>query len=280
VPIRYDLTTLSTVLSAAGFVAADEEAEELLSAAGGDAVLLGAFLNRRLRGEPLAWITGSVLFCGLRVRVDPGVYVPRWQSEPLALRAVERLPDNGTAIDLCTGAGAIAKTLAANRPQARIVASDLDEPAVACAISNGVDAFCGDLFEPLPGWLAGDVDVVVAVVPYVPTPALRFLPRDTLDFESPLSYDGGPDGTEVLRRVVVESRRFLRGGGALLLELGGEQESVLRRDLSGAGYVGVDVWADEDGDVRGIAATWAEAPAEVLDDPEGHTGRTMSKGSS
>jgi release factor glutamine methyltransferase len=142
-----------------------------------------------------------------------------------------------------------------------VLASDLDERAVACAISNGVEAFRGDLFAPLPEGLAGGVDVVVAVVPYVPTRALQLLPRDTLDFESPLSYDGGPDGTDVLRRVVIESRRFLRGGGTLLLELGGEQEVALRADLADVGYAGVDVWADEDGDVRGIEATFVEDPA-------------------
>ncbi len=132
------------------------------------------------------------------------------------------------AIDLCTGTGAVAKTLATCRPGARVVASDLDERAVACAAANGVEAYCGDLFAPLPRSLEGCVHVVVGVVPYVPTPALGLLARDTLAFESPLSYDGGPDGTEVLRRVLSECPRFLRHGGALLLELGGEQAEALR----------------------------------------------------
>ena len=106
------------MLSGAGFVAAAEEAGELLACAAGDAELLESLVGRRLTGEPFAWITGSVSFCGLEVRVDPGVYVPRWQSEPLARRAVERLPANGIAIDLCTGAGAMAKVLATSRPGA------------------------------------------------------------------------------------------------------------------------------------------------------------------
>ncbi len=256
----HDPAALTALLSQAGFVAADDEAAELLAHAGGDVDLLARSVDRRLTGEPLAWIIGSAEFCGLTIRVDPGVYVPRWQSEPLALRAVARLPADGTAIDLCTGSGAIAKTLAAHRPAARVLASDLDERAVACAISNGVQAFHGDLFSPLPNGLAGAVDVVVAVVPYVPTGALGLLPRDTLDFESSLSYDGGLEGTDLLRRVVVESRRFLRGGGTLLLELGGEQESTVRAELADAGYSDLDVWADEDGDVRGIEATWPQGP--------------------
>jgi release factor glutamine methyltransferase len=187
--------------------------------------------------------------------VDPGVYVPRWQSEPLALRGVERLPASGAAIDVCTGAGAVAKTLMARRPSARVVATDLDERAVACARRNGVDAHRGDLLAPLPRALEGRVDVVVGVVPYVPTPDLSLLQRDTLTFESPLSYDGGEDGTALLRRVVAGSPRFLCRGGALLLELGGEQADALRDDLARLHFVDVRVLRDEEGDVRGIEAT-------------------------
>ena len=250
--MQRDVEALSAVLSGAGFVAADEEARELLACAGADAELLDALLARRLTGEPLAWI---VRVCGVEVRIDPGVYVPRWHSEPLARRAGERLPAGGIAIDLCTGSGAIAKVLAVNRPGARVVASDIDERAVACAIANGVEAYHGDLLAPLPRALAGCVDVVVGVVPYVPTPALPLLQRDIFTFESPLHYDGGRDGTDILRRVLAESPRFLRRGGAVLLELGGDQADGLAGDLSRIGYVGVSVLADEEGDVRGLEAT-------------------------
>jgi release factor glutamine methyltransferase len=250
-----DLEALTARLSGAGFIAPEEEAHQLLACAAGDPVRLDALVGRRLTGEPLAWIIGSVSFCGVEIRVDPGVYVPRWQSEPLARRAVERLPATGVAIDLCTGAGAIAKALATARPGARVVASDVDERAVACAAANGVEVYRGDLFAPLPRGLEGRVDVVVGVVPYVPTPALPRLQRDTFVFESPLAYDGGPDGTDILRRVLRDSPRLLRGGGALLLELGGEQADTLRDDLRRHGYVDATVLDDEDGDVRGIEAT-------------------------
>ncbi|MCA1656120.1 MAG: methyltransferase [Actinobacteria bacterium] len=250
-----DRQGVAALLSGAGFLAAEEEAAQLLASAGGDAEHLHSLVRRRLTGEPLAWITGRASFCGLEVGVDPGVYVPRGQSEPLARRAVERLPATGVGVDLCTGAGAIAATLAAGRPGARVVASDVDERAVACAAANGVEAYRGDLFAPLPGLLEGRVDVVVGVVPYVPTPALVLLPRDTLAFESTLPYDGGPDGTAVLRRVLEDSLRFLRPGGALLLELGGDQAYALGADLARLGYVGVTVLVDEEGDVRGIEAT-------------------------
>ncbi len=247
---------LASRLSVAGFVAADDEASELATAASGDRALLEALVSRRLGGEPLAWITGSTVFCGATIRVDPGVYVPRWQSEPLVRRARGRLPVGGAAIDLCTGSGAVAKVLAADRSPARVVASEIDGRAARCASANGVEVYRGDLFAPLPRGLAASVDVVVGIVPYVPTPALGQLPRDTLAFESRRSYDGGGDGTDVLRRVIDESPRFLRTGGALLLELGGDQAAVLTDVLEWQGFVEVEVLADEDGDVRGVEATW------------------------
>jgi len=197
------------------------------------------------------------MFCGLRVRVDHGVYVPRWQSEPLARRAVARLPLRGTAIDLCTGSGAIAKTLLFERPNARVVASDLDERAVRCATANGVEVYRGDLLAPLPHDLEGRVDVTVAVAPYVPTADLSLLPRDTLTFETTLSYDGGADGADVLRRIVSECPQYLRRGGTLLLELGGEEADILDGVLAEYGFDDVTTLVDEDGDVRGVEATLA-----------------------
>ena len=255
--MQRDIKELAEQLSRAGFIAAEEEARELVARAAGDSELLDSLVARRLTGEPLAWIVGKTSFCGIEIRVDPGVYVPRWQSEPLARRAVERLPATGVAIDLCTGSGAIARTLTTNRPGARVVASDVDERAVACAAANGVEVYSGDLFALLPTGLEGQVDVVVGVVPYVPTPELPLLQRDTFTFESTLSYDGGRDGTDILRRVLRESPRFLRRGGGLLLELGGAQADALRDDLARLGYQDVSVLADEDGDVRGIEATLA-----------------------
>jgi release factor glutamine methyltransferase len=247
---------LTARLSAAGFVAAAEEADELIARAAIGQPPLEALVARRLTGEPLAWITGSVVFCGVEVRVDPGVYVPRWQSEPLARRALSRLPATGLAVDLCTGSGAVAKVLARGRPAARVVATDIDEGSVACATANGVEASHGDLFTPLSERLRGRVDVVVGIVPYVPTPALAQLPRDTLAFEGDRSYDGGADGTAILRRVLAASPRFLRPGAALLLELGGDQAIRLADDLERYGYTGVEELVDDDGDVRGIEATW------------------------
>jgi release factor glutamine methyltransferase len=243
------------MLARAGCVAAGEEAAELLAAAGGERSTLLSLVLRRLRGEPLAWVTGQASFGELVVTVAPGTYVPRWQSLELAARAASRLPEDGRAIDLCTGSGAIAASVQLRRPSARIVATDIDAGAVACARVNGVDARRGDLFDPVPGEFEGTTDVVVAVVPYVPTAALRYLPHDARSHEPSLHHDGGPDGTDVLQRVVAGAPRFLRPGGGLLLELGGEQAEVVAAQMAALGYGRIEVWADEDGDVRGIEAT-------------------------
>ena len=253
-PHDHRLRTLTEQLARSGFLAADEEAEQLMAFAGDDETVLARAVERRLTGEPLAWITGSTVFCGHRINVEPGVYVPRGFSERLAERAVELLPAAGTAIDLCTGTGAIARTLMLARPEARIIATDLDPVAVACARSNGVDAVVGDLFDGLPEDLGRSVDVVVGVVPYVPADELIRLQRDTFAFETPLAYDGGEGGLHLLRRVIAEAPRFLRAGGTLLLEVGGDQDQALRDDLERNGYRDVTVLVDDDGDTRGIEA--------------------------
>jgi release factor glutamine methyltransferase len=264
VPVPEDRDALVLTLADAGFLAAAEEADALIARAAGDPALLETLLRRRLSGEPLAWITGAAVFCGLRIGVAEGVYVPRWQSEPLALRASRRLPVRGVAVDLCTGSGAVAAVLAARRPRARVVATEIDGRAVECARANGVEVHRGDLFAPLPEALAGSVDVVVGVVPYVPTPELGLLQRDTLAFESRRSYDGGRDGTVLLRRAIQGAPRFLRAGGALLLELGGGQADALGAQLAALGYVDVALLRDAEGDVRGIEATLGPCPSEAL----------------
>jgi len=243
------------MLARAGCVAADDEAAELLEAAGGERSVLLSLVVRRLRGEPLAWVTGRAAFGELTLTIEPGTYVPRWQSLELARRAAARLPEGGRAIDLCTGSGAIAAALQKRQPSALVVGIDLDEGAVACARANGVDALHGDLFGPVPKEFEETTDVVVAVVPYVPTSALQYLPHDARADEVPSHYHGGPDGTDVLRRVITGAPRFLRPGGALLLELGGDQADLVRAQMDELGYEEIETWVDEDGDVRGIEAS-------------------------
>ena len=239
-------------LEAAGCVAADEEAAELVAAAP-DPDALRRMVARRRTGEPLAWITGTTRFCGLDVAVDPGVYVPRWQSEALARRAVDLLPDDGTAVDLCTGSGALALVLQSAHPDARVVGTELDPVAVACARRNGVVVHEGSLDDPLPPGLAGSVDVLVGVLPYVPVDALHLLPRDVRAFEPRRALDGGDRGLSLLSTAVARSPRWVRPGGWLLLELGGDQAAAVTDLLEDAGYGRIEVLEDDDGDLRGIA---------------------------
>lgn len=128
-----DAETAVTTLRAAGFIAAEEEAQELFKSALGDAHVLATLLARRLTGEPLAWITGRTIFCDHVIQMHTGVYVPRWQSQPLARRPSGDISDGGIAIDLCTGSGAIAKVMKLSCPTSRVIATELDPRAVPCA---------------------------------------------------------------------------------------------------------------------------------------------------
>jgi release factor glutamine methyltransferase len=241
-------------LRRAGCIAAEEELSELEAAADGDGDVLRWYVARRCGGEPLAWIVGSVRFCGERVAVYAGVYVPRWQTEQLVGIAVDNLPPTGLAVDLCTGAGAVSVVLARRRPLARVLATEIDPIALQCARANGVDVRQGDLADCLPASIEGRVDLVIAVAPYVPTTALRLLPRDVVAHEPLRALDGGPDGTVVLRRVVDVARRLLHPGGILCLEMAADQPRLLEPVLDAAGFDPGSVLLDEDGDVRGLVS--------------------------
>ncbi len=247
-------------LAGAGCVAAEEEAVELAAAARGDAGVLAALVERRTLGEPLAWITGTARFCGCPIIVEPGVYVPRWQSEPLAERAAHLLSSDGRAIDLGTGSGAIARVLIERWPAASVLGTECDPVSARCARRNGVPVAGGDLFEGVPAAWAGTVDVVVGVLPYVPSDRLEYLPRDVRDFEPLAALDGGPDGLDVVRRAVTGARRWLRHGGHLLLEIGGDQPRALVPVLERGGVAGIQIVADDDGDPRRIEAVAPAGP--------------------
>jgi len=237
-----------------GCVAPRREADALLEASSRGVGPIEELIARRLRGEPLAWITGSVRFCGVRVRLDPGVFVPRPHTQALALRAVSRLSADGIAVDLCTGSGAVAAVLGSAHPRATVVATDVDPVAVACARRNGVRALVGDLDEPLPSSLRGRVDVMTAVVPYVPTEELHLLPRDVLASEPRVALDGGRRGTAVLVRAAEAAARWLRASGSVLLELGGDQADEVARTLVDVGLSKFRVHRDDDGQDRAIEA--------------------------
>ena len=210
----------------------------------GQRVRLEDALARRERGEPLAYIEGSRGFYGLELRCGPGVLVPRPETETVVdvvLELVDGVP-NPVVVDLGTGTGAIALAVASKRPDAEIVATDASEEALGYARDNaaalGLDVWfaCGDLFDAVPDELCGRVDVVVSNPPYVRDDAE--LPVD-VRAEPALALFGGPDGTDVLRRIAGGAPAWLKRGGAIVLEIGeADQASVLadgtvRDDLTG-----------------------------------------------
>lgn len=232
-------------------MAAEEEASELIAAAP-DHDALESWVGRREQGEPLAWITGTTVFCGRPVHVAPGVYVPRPQTEALARRSASLLPGHGRALDLCTGSGAIAAHLLAAVPTAFVAGVDVDVAAAACARRNRVPTVVADLAAPLRA--LHQFDVVTAVAPYVPTGELRLLPADVQRHERRLALDGGDDGLDLVRRVVTAAARLLRPGGWLLVEVGGYQDVALAPTLAGRGFAEAAPWWDDEGDLRGMTA--------------------------
>ena len=222
-------SAIVTRLRAAGCVFAEDEARLLMSQARTPAEL-AAMVHRRAEGQPLEHVLGWADFCGLRIAVDPGVFVPRRRTEFLVRRAVAIAPPRPVIVDLCCGSGAVGAALAAALDGAELHAADVDPAAVRCARRNVVPAggqvYAGDLFEPLPAALRGRVGILAANVPYVPTAEVGLLPAEARLHEPRAALDGGADGLDVLRRVAAEAPRWLAAGGSLLVETSERQEKA------------------------------------------------------
>ena len=220
-------SAIVTRLRAAGCVFAEDEARLLLATARTPAEL-SAMVDRRAAGHPLEHVLGWADFCGLRVAVDPGVFVPRRRTEFLVRQAIAIAPPRPVVVDLCCGSGAVGAALAAALDGAELHAADIDPAAVRCARRNiapaGGQVYAGDLFEPLPAALRGRVGILAANVPYVPTAEVGLLPAEARLYEPRGALDGGADGLDVLRRVTAEASRWLAVGGSLLAEVTERQE--------------------------------------------------------
>ena len=214
-------TTIVTRLRAAGCVFAEEEARLLLFAAQ-TTDNLNDMVERRAEGMPLEHVIGWVEFCGLRIAVGPGVFVPRYRTEFLIEQAVALAKPGAVVVDLCCGSGALGVALCAQRDRIELHAADIDPAAVQCALRNvaafGGSVYEGDLFEPLPATLRSRVDVLMANVPYVPTEAIDTLPFEARMHEPRVALNGGADGLDMQRRVAAEALHWLSPGGHLLVE--------------------------------------------------------------
>ncbi|WP_242902190.1 putative protein N(5)-glutamine methyltransferase [Actinomadura terrae] len=228
-------------LRAAGCVFAEDEARLLLDAARTPDEL-SAMVERRAAGLPLEHVLGWAEFAGLRVAVEPGVFVPRRRTEFLVEQAAARArrggADRPVVVDLCCGTGALGLALAASLDGCELHAADIEAAAVRCARRNvGASGrvYEGDLYEPLPATLKGRVDVLLANVPYVPTGEVGLLPAEARDHEPRVALDGGADGLEVLRRVAGEAPEWLAPGGLLLFETSERQVPEAVAVVSGGG---------------------------------------------
>jgi release factor glutamine methyltransferase len=214
-------SVIVTRLRAAGCVFAEDEARLLISTARTPADL-GAMVDRRVAGLPLEHVIGWAEFCGLRVAVDPGVFVPRRRTEFLVHQAAALARPQSVVVDLCCGSGALGAALVAALDRVELYAADIDSAAVRCARRNvaavGGQVYEGDLYEPLPATLRGRVDVLLANVPYVPTEEVGLLPPEARIYEARVALDGGADGLDVLRRGYPPAPLWLAPGGHLLVE--------------------------------------------------------------
>lgn len=237
-PVLPDRQAVVAALRAAGCVFAEDEARLLLSSAGTPAEL-AVMVERRAAGLPLEQVLGWAEFRGLRIAVDPGVFVPRRRTEFLAGEVARLARAGAVVVDLCCGSGAVGAALAAEVERPLLYAVDIDPAAVACARRNlaaaGGVVREGDLYEPLPAELRGRVDVLVANAPYVPTDAVGLLPAEARDHEPRTALDGGHDGLDILRRVTARAPDWLAPGGHLLFETGERQAAAAVDAVTRAG---------------------------------------------
>lgn len=255
-------------LRAAGCVFAEDEAA-LLEGEPVSPQEREAMVVRRLAGEPLELILGWAEFCGLRIQVAPGVFVPRQRSALVVELVVAHLRGTvaPTVLDLCCGTGALGAAIAARVPAAEVWATDIDPVAVECARRNlaprrgldkldhqaqgGLDkldhrgqrVLLGDLCAPLPHDLA--FDVIVANAPYVPTDRIQTMPPEARDHEHRVALDGGSDGLDVQRRVTDEAPKRLAAGGVLVIETSREQAPATAGLMRAQGLT-AEIHHDED----------------------------------
>jgi release factor glutamine methyltransferase len=237
-------------LRIAGCVFAEDEAE-VLQASARTPVELEHMVQQRIAGAPLEHIVGWAEFAGLRIAVDPGVFVPRRRTELLLAHAQRLAPSRPVVVELCCGSAALSVALGSIVPDIDLYATDIDPVAVRCARSNLASlaspacALHGDLYGPLPPSLAGRVDLLLANAPYVPTEEISLMPREARRYESRIALDGGSDGLDVQRRIAAHAKRWLAPDGHLLVETSRSQAPESAAILARNGLATEVVTSDE-----------------------------------
>jgi release factor glutamine methyltransferase len=252
-------------LRASGSVFAEDEARLLMSAARSPAELV-EMVEQRASGLPLEPIVGWADFCGLRIAVEPGVFVPRRRTQLLVQQATALAEPHSVVVDVCCGSGAIGAALAARSGPIELYAVDIDPVAVRCARRNvepvGGHVYQGDLYAPLPSELRGRVDLLLANAPYVPTAAIQTMPPEARLHEPRITLDGGDDGLDIQRRVVSGAARWLAPGGHLLVETSMRQAPISVQILA-AGGLRAEVVRSNDLDGTVVIATLRDDTATI-----------------
>jgi release factor glutamine methyltransferase len=232
----------------AGCVFAEDEARLLVEAARTPEELDG-LVDRRSAGLPLEHLLGWAEFCGLRIAVDPGVFVPRRRTQLLVREAAALAGPGAVVVDLCCGTGAVGAAVADAVHDVRLYGVEVDPAALRCARSNlaafGGEVLEGDLYAPLPPALRGRVDVLVANAPYVPTEEIGLMPPEARLHEARVALDGGADGLDVQRRVAAGAAEWLASGGHLLIETSERQAPQLADTFSRHGLAPRVVHSEE-----------------------------------
>ena len=231
------VTAIATTLRSAGCVFAEDEAQLLLTAARSPRDL-ARLVAARSGGTPLEHLLGWAEFCGLRIAVAVGVFVPRRRTELLVRESARQARRGDVVVDLCCGSGAVGAAIAATVDGVRLLAADIEEAAVACARTNvgpGGEVYQGDLYEALPPEICGQVAVLAVNAPYVPTEAIGLMPPEARVHEPRIALDGGADGLDVQRRVAASATQWLTPTGHLLIETSTAQAEQTRELMAAHG---------------------------------------------
>ena len=215
---------------------------------------LNDWVRRRQNGEPLAYILGETEFYGRTFTVSPAVLIPRADTETLVDWALELIltDHSGSIIDLGTGSGCIAVSLACERPQAQVLATDVSEKALAVASQNAEMNRAGNVrFQHSSWWnsISGSFDLVVSNPPYIDA-ASPYLSQGDLPFEPEQALTPGDDGLAAIRNIISDAGSHLLSGGWLLLEHGFDQGTAVRKLLHAKGFRNVETRQDLTGNDR------------------------------
>lgn len=251
--------------------------------------LLESVVSRRSSREPLQYIIGYVEFIGLRIQVGKGVLIPRPETELMAELAIKKVgairgqpvthhPSTIKILDLCTGSGCLALALAKEFPDAQVYGSDISEIALGYARRNAdlnginnVTFLQGNLLEPLygPGHLVPALnsslltfDLIISNPPYIKSDDIKNLQTEIKDWEPLSALDGGTDGLDFFRAIILIARKSLKENGILMLEIGIDCADAVKDILKGSGYSHIELTKDYAGIDRIAVGEWSgKAPA-------------------